>query len=178
MATFAQTPAPQFVQLSGGPILQEKSRKLLETDARHGKVQSLIIPKELQRVLRSSSSVAFPTEHSKVIDGREFAMVVVNQPSSDNPMGYCGAGEEGTLYVLRLHHGKAEVAFSTLVQSCLKNVDLFTDSGNKSPYLAIAWDEKVEGIQIHWMNYERPAPLTRTYHYQGGTFVMDQDPPA
>lgn len=177
VASFAQDTTPQFVQLSDGFILQEKSHKLLETDARHGKVQAQSVPNELRRALKSSSSIAFPTEHSKVIDGREFVMVVVNQSSSDNPTGYCGAGEEGTLYLLRLHGSKAEIAFSTLVQSCLKNIDLLTESGNKSPYLAITWNEEGDGIQIHWLNYSRPAPLTRTYHYQDGTFVADKAPP-
>jgi hypothetical protein len=169
-----QTPAPQFVQLSAGPILQEKAHRLVMTDARHGKLLTLTVPAELRRALMSSSSITFPAAQATVIDGQEFVMVVVNQSSSDNPTGYCGAGEEGTLYVLRLNGNRAEQAYSTLVQSCLKNIDLFTDSGNKSPYLAITWTEDGGGFQIHWLNYTRPAPLTRIYHYKSGTFVADQ----
>jgi hypothetical protein len=170
----AQTPEPQFVQLSTGPILQEKTHQLVITDARHGKLRALTVSKALRRALMSSSSIAFPAARSIVISGQEFIMVVVNQSSSDNPTGYCGAGEEGTLYVLRLNGGRAEQAFSTLVQSCLKNIDLFTDSGNKSPYLAITWTEDEDGFQVHWLNYTKPEPLTRRYHYEQDRFVEDQ----
>ncbi|WP_322035266.1 hypothetical protein [Burkholderia cenocepacia] len=177
VAALAQTPAPQFVQLSAGPIVQEHSHRLVVTDARHGKLRTLEVPGAIRRALVSSSSVAFPAARSSVIDGHEFIMVVVNQSSSDNPTGYCGAGEEGTLYVLRLDGKRAELAYSTLVQSCLKNIDLFTDSGNKSPYLAIAWTDGGDGFWIHWANYAKPEPVTRRYRYANGNFVVDSELP-
>lgn len=171
----AQTPEPQFVQLSKGPIVQEHSHRLVVTDARHGKLQTLEVPGEIRRALVSSSSVAFPAARSSLIDGHEFIMVVINQSSSENPTGYCGAGEEGTLYVLRIDGKRTESVYSTLVQSCLKNIDLFTDSGNKSPYLAIAWTDGGGGFRIHWENYAKPESLTRQYRYANGRFIVDSE---
>ncbi|MBU9676245.1 hypothetical protein KTF37_05235 [Burkholderia multivorans] len=176
-AATAQTPAPQFVQLSTGLIVQEHSHRLVMTDARHGKLRTLEMPGEIRRALMSSSSVAFPAARSSMIDGHEFIMVVINQSSSDNPTGYCGAGEEGTLYVLRLDGKRAEPVYSTLVQSCLKNIDLFTDSGNQSPYLAIAWTDGERGFRIHWANYAKPESLTRQYRYANGRFIVDSELP-
>ncbi|WP_159086715.1 hypothetical protein [Burkholderia sp. NRF60-BP8] len=173
----AQTPEPQFVQLSTGPIVQEHAHRLVVTDARHGKVRTLEVPGAIRRALMASSSVAFPAARSRVIDGHEFLMVVINQSSSDNPMGYCGAGEEGTLYVLRLDGKRAEPIYSTLVQSCIDNIDLFTDSGNKSPYLAIAWTEGGDGFRIRWANYGKPEPLARQYRYTNGNFIVDSELP-
>lgn len=173
----AQTPEPQYVQLSAGPIVQQHAHRLVVTDARHGKLRTLEVPGAIRRALMSSSSVAFPAARSRIIDGHEFLMVVINQSSSDNPTGYCGAGEEGTLHVLRLDGKRAEPVYSTLVQSCIKNIDLFTDSGNKSPYLAIAWTEAGDGFRIHWANYAKPEPLTRQYRYANGTFIVDSELP-
>lgn len=173
----AQTPEPQFVQLSAGPIVQEHSHRLVVTDTRHGKLRTLEVPSAIRRALMASSSVAFPAARSRVIDGHEFVMVVINQSSSDNPTGYCGAGEEGTLYVLRLDGKHAEPVYSTLVQSCLKNIDLYTDSGNKSPYLAIAWTDGGDGFRIHWENYAKPESLTRQYRYANGRFTVDSERP-
>ncbi|WP_175897396.1 hypothetical protein [Burkholderia pseudomultivorans] len=177
VAAIAQTPEPQFVQLRAGPIVQEHSRSLVVTDTQHGKSTTLAVPDVMRRALKSSSSIVFPAGRSRMIEGHEFILVVVNQSSSDNPTGYCGAGDEGTLYVLRLDRKPAVPVYSTLVQSCIENIDLYTDSGNRSPYLAIAWLDHGEGFQIHWSNYTESESLTRQYHYRHGRFVADPQLP-
>ncbi|WP_321783967.1 hypothetical protein [Burkholderia pyrrocinia] len=79
VASFAEAPMPEFVQLSAGSVLKERAHRLIITDVRHGSSRGLIVPGELHRALTSSSSNAFPAEHSRVVDGRDRA--VCGQPA-------------------------------------------------------------------------------------------------
>jgi hypothetical protein len=167
----AETPSPETVNLEGGRVLLQKDRKLVEVDAAHSKEFPLRFPATFKRSVTTASSVAFPADRSRVIDGKEYILVVVNQSSSNNPMGYCGAGEEGTLYVFQIEGNKAEPRFSFPVQSCLKSVALATETGTKSPYLAIAWNDAPIGIKIVWEHDADKGPASQLYRFQGGTFV-------
>jgi hypothetical protein len=167
----AETPSPETVNLEGGRVLLQKDRKLVEVDAAHSKEFPLRFPATFKRSVTTASSVAFPADRSRVIDGKEYILVVVNQSSSNNPMGYCGAGEEGTLYVFQIEGNKAEPRFSLPVQSCLKSVALATETGTKSPYLAIAWNDAPIGIKIVWEHDADKGPASQLYRFQGGTFV-------
>ncbi len=98
-------------------------------------------------------------------------MVVVNQSSSNNPTGFCGSGEEGTLYVLQVKGNVAASKYAMPVQSCLNSVSLDTDVNNRSPYLAIQWLDGSPGFKIAWTNIDDAGPATREYRYNGSTFV-------
>ncbi|CAE6934651.1 hypothetical protein [Paraburkholderia domus] len=171
---FAEMPAPTQVDLARGRRVQQKENRLYEVDASKHKVSVIQLPPAFKRAVATSSSIAFPDDHSRLIEGKEYFLVVVNQSSSSNPTGYCGAGEEGTLYALELRDGAAVPRFSTLVQSCLKDFDLASDSGVKSGYLAIKWKNSPVGIQVHWDIYGNASDVNSFYRYEGGAFVADK----
>jgi hypothetical protein len=170
-STFAEVPSPTQINLAGGRLVQQKDNRLFTVDAARHKVSTIQVPPALKRALKTSSSIAFPVDHSRLIDGNEYVLVVVNQSSSSNPTGFCGAGEEGTLYALELHDGEAVPRFSLPVQSCLKDLDLASDSNQKSGYLAITWTDTPVGIQIRWDIYGDKSDVSRLYKYQNGQFI-------
>jgi hypothetical protein len=171
-ASFAGEPVstPKQVILVAGGAVQQKDGQLYEVDAVKHKVSPVRVPAALARELKNSSSVVFPDDHSRIIDGKEYLLVVVNHPSSSNPAGYCGAGEEGALYVLELNGDAATSRFSLPVRSCLKDYDLANDSGQKSEYSAIKWQNSPVGIKIKWDIYGDASDASRLYIYQGGQF--------
>lgn len=168
---FAKASSPTVIYLSGGRLVQQRDNLLFAADAQKRNVLRVKVPPALGKALKTSSSIVFPADHSRLIDGKEYILVVVNQPSSSNPTGYCGAGEEGVLYVLELHDRTAIPIFSLLVQSCLKDIDLASDSNQKSGYLSIAWQQAPIGISVHWDIYGNASDVSRFYKYQGGRFI-------
>jgi hypothetical protein len=170
-SALAEVPSPTQIELKGGRLVQQKDNRLFMVDAAKHKVLPIKVPPALKRALKTSSSIAFPADHSRLIEGSEYILVVVNQASSSNPMGYCGAGEEGTLYALELHDSAAAPHFSLPVQSCLKDLDLASDSNQKSGYLAITWKDAPIGIQVRWDIYGKASDVSRFYRYQDGQFV-------
>ncbi|AXK61577.1 hypothetical protein [Burkholderia sp. IDO3] len=170
-SAFADTDAPASVRLSSGHELQQDGKRLVEIDAAHHRTSTVRLPTALRRAVASASSIGFPSASSKVIDGKEFVLVVVNQSSSDNPMGYCGAGEEGTLYALQVSGNVATSRYAMPVQSCLNDISLDTDVNNRSPYGAIAWRDDPPGFGIAWTYIGHAGPATREYRYDGATFV-------
>jgi hypothetical protein len=161
---------PTAVELTGGRLFQQAAHRLYEADETRHEVRSVRVPAKLNRSFKSASSIVFPASHSMVIDGKEYVLVVVNQASSSNPTGFCGVGEEGTLYVLELHDLAAAPRFSLPVQSCLKTIDLRSD-GVKSPYTAISWSESPAGVRVSWDLDAKGNDATRTFRYEGGRFV-------
>lgn len=170
-SALAEVPPPTQIDLAGGRLVQQKDSRLFTVDAEKHKVLPIQVPPALRRALKTSSSIAFPADHSRLIDGNEYILVVVNQSSSSNPTGYCGAGEEGTLYALELHDSAAVPRFALPVQSCLKDLDLASDSNQKSGYLAITWKDAPVGIQVRWDVYGDKSDVSRFYKYQGGQFI-------
>jgi len=168
---FAETPAPESVRLANGHEIEWASPKLFEVDAARHKKSALIVPAALRHALRDASSVAFPSDRTKRIDGNDYLLVVVNRSSSSRPTGYCGAGEEGALYVLELHGARAVPRFSLPVQSCIDSVSLDTHDGAQSPYLAIAWRDDPAGIDIRWEYLSHGGAMHRVYRFANGTFV-------
>ncbi|WP_156814577.1 hypothetical protein [Burkholderia lata] len=173
---FAETPAPEAVRLANGHEIEWVRPRLFEVDAARHKKTALIVSAALRRALADASSVAFPSDRSKRIDGKDYLLVVVNRSSSSRPTGYCGAGEEGALYVLELHGAHAVPRFSLPVQSCLDSVSLDTDGGAQSPYLAIAWRDDPVGIDIRWEFLSHGGATHRVYRFVNGTFVETEIP--
>ncbi|WP_230958239.1 hypothetical protein [Burkholderia cepacia] len=173
---FAETPAPESVWLANGHEIEWASPRLFEVDAARHTKSALIVPAALRRALAEASSVAFPSGRSKRIDGNDYLLVVVNRSSSSRPTGYCGAGEEGSLYVLELRGTRAVPRFSLPVQSCLDSVSLETDGGTQSPYLAIAWHDDPAAIDIRWEYVAHGGALHRVYRFVNGTFVEAEVP--
>jgi hypothetical protein len=161
---------PKQVVLVTGNAVQQKNGQLYEVDAVKHKVSPVRVPAALGRELKKSSSIVFPDDHSRVIDGKEYLLVVINHPSGSNPTGYCGAGEEGSLYVLELNGDAAASRFSLPVRSCLKDYDLANDSGQKSEYSAIEWQNSPWGIKVKWDIYGDASDVSRLYIYQSGKF--------
>lgn len=167
-----ETIAPQFVKLADGREIRQEGSKLVNVGATATKVSALRLPIALRHAIADASSIGFPVANSKVINAEEYVLVVVNSPSSSNPMGFCGAGEEGMLYVLRIRGTQADPRFAVPVQSCLKSISLATENNNKSPYLAITWTDAPAGIKIEWQHYGDAGPLTRRYKEVSGRFVQ------
>ncbi|KEZ01522.1 hypothetical protein GQ57_34535 [Burkholderia sp. MSh2] len=132
------------------------------------------LPTALRRAVSSASSIGFPSADSKVVDGKEIVLVVVSQSSSNNPTGYCGAGEESTLYALQIDGNAAVPRYSMPVQSCLHTVSLDTYVNNRSPWLAIEWLDDPLGFKINWSFIDETAHVTRQYRYNGSTFVQSK----
>jgi hypothetical protein len=166
---FSQTAAAESVRLDNGYELTVQKNKLVEIDV-HRRVRAIQVATPLSRLISSSSSVAFPVNHSKIIDDKEYVLVVVNQSSSNNPLGFCGAGEEGTLYVLNLKNIRADNRFDLPIQSCLKSISLSTDTGTKSPYSSIEWSDAPIGIKISWDYYQGIGAISRIYKFTNGKF--------
>ncbi|CAB3773692.1 hypothetical protein BPA30113_05573 [Burkholderia paludis] len=172
----AETPAPESVRLANGRSIEWARPRLIEVDTVRRKTATLVVPAALRRALADASSVAFPSDRSKRIDGNEYVLVVVNRSSSSRPTGYCGAGEEGALYVLELHGARAVTNFSLPVQSCLESVSLETDGGAQSPYLAIAWRDDPVGIDIRWEYLAHGGATHRVYRFVNGAFAEVEAP--
>jgi hypothetical protein len=166
----AEEQTPTAVKLSGGRLFQQSAHRLYEVNATQRDIRPVQIPAGFKHLLANASSIVFPVSHSETIDGREYVLVVVNQASSSNPTGFCGTGEEGTLYILELRGFTAEPRFSLLVQSCLKTIDLSSD-GVKSPYSAISWSESPIGVRVSWETDASGNEATRVFRYQNGKFV-------
>ncbi|ORT80207.1 hypothetical protein B7G54_35250 [Burkholderia puraquae] len=173
---FAETPTPESVRLANGHEIEWASPRLFEVDAARHRKSAVNVPAALRRALADASSVAFPSNRSKQIDGNDYLLVVVNRASNSRPTGYCGAGEEGTLYVLELHGTRAVPRFMLPVQSCVDSVSLETDGGAQSPYLAIAWCDDPAGIDIRWEYLARGGATHRVYRFVNGTFVEAEVP--
>lgn len=162
---------PESVKLNSAFEIRLGWRKLIGFDVNRHKVVALKIPEKFKRLLSDSSSSEFPSEHSKTIDGKEYMLIVVNQDSRPmNRMSYCGAGEEGTLYVLQIQSKTVTPRYSLPVQSCWHNLELDDDIGNRSPYSAIEWTDNPAGFKVTWINRNDDPPV-RTYLYEDGTFV-------
>ncbi|KKL35479.1 hypothetical protein WR30_17350 [Burkholderia contaminans FFH2055] len=174
MNAFAETEAPTSVRLANGLELQQDGKRLVEVDIAHHRSTAVQLPTVLRRAVASASSIGFPSASTKVVDGKELVLVVVNQSSSNNPMGYCGAGEESTLYVLQIKGNVAAPKYSMPVQSCLHSVSLDTDVNNRSPWLAIEWLDDPPGFKVTWTNIDDAGPATREYRYNGSTFVQSK----
>lgn len=169
-SVLAKIPSPTQIDLEAGRLVQQKDNHLFTVDAGKHKVLPVQVPPVLSRALKTASSIGFPADHSRLIDGKEYILVVVNQSSSPNPSGYCGAGEEGTLYALELRGSSAVPRLALPVQSCLKDLDLASDSNQKSEYLAISWKDAPVGIQVRWDVYGDKSDVSRFYQYQDGQF--------
>ncbi|WP_423372579.1 hypothetical protein [Burkholderia sp. LMG 32019] len=173
---FAETPAPESVRLAKGHEIEWTRPGLFEVDAARHRKSALIVPAALRHALRDASSVAFPSDRTKRIDGNDYLLVVVNRSSNIRPTGYCGAGEEGALYVLELHGTRAVPRLLLPVQSCIDSVSLDTHDGAQSPYLAIAWRDDPVGIDIRWEYLSRGGATHRVYRFVNGTFVEAEVP--
>jgi hypothetical protein len=170
MLAIAEEQPPTAVELSGGRLFQQNAHRLYEVNAAQHTVRPLRVSGMFKHSLVSASSIVFPASHSRLIDGKEYVLVVVNQASSSNPTGFCGGGEEGTLYVLELHDVTADLRFALPVQSCLKTIDLSSD-GVKSPYSAISWSDSPIGVRVSWQQDEKGNEATRMFRYENGTFA-------
>jgi hypothetical protein len=68
----AEMPAPAQVDLANGRRVQQKENRLYEVDARKHKVSVIQLPPPLKRAIATSSSIAFPDDHSRLIEGKEY----------------------------------------------------------------------------------------------------------
>ncbi|WP_202755643.1 hypothetical protein [Burkholderia cenocepacia] len=176
VSAFADEQAPTSVRLSSGHQFQqtEDGKRLIEVDAARHRTITVKLPTAFRRAVASSSGIGFPSATSKVVDGKEFVLVVVSQSSSNQPMGFCGAGDESTLYALQVNGNAAAPVYSMPVQSCLHSVSLDDNGGYRSPWLAIEWIENPFGFKITWTNIDDAGNATREYRYNGNTFARSK----
>lgn len=165
----AEESLPHSVQLSDHKILSTKARELDLGDG-HGNATKIRLPAELRKAVSKSSAIIFPEANSRPIDGREFALVVVETPSANEPTRYCGAGVESKLYAIQIDGTSTSIAFSKLIQSCLKNIDLTSD-GVEPSYRSVSWSAHPVGIRISWMYDENGKGSTHIFQYDNGKFV-------
>jgi hypothetical protein len=161
---------PASVGVSGNRVITvlEGHLDVQEQDTRT--IHHIRVPNALQRAIATSSDIIFPESQSLLIDGKEYLLLVINYPSSRASTGYCGAGNEGKLYALQIASKAAEVIFSQLVQSCLKNIEL-ADGGVISPFSSVSWSNAPVGIRIAWMSDPTGQNVARVYKYSHGQFV-------
>jgi hypothetical protein len=146
------------------------SESRLVVEARDRAQSTISIDRSVRDGLRVASSIVFPESRALHAGSSDYFMVAVNRPSAANPQGYCGAGEEGNLYVLKLKQNTANVALSLRLQSCLHNVELASD-GAQSPYKSIKWTSNPPGVRIDWVNNGKGQAVTKTYRLQGSAFI-------
>jgi hypothetical protein len=158
-----------FTALDDGRLITLTGSRLT-AKAQDSAQNAVSIDRSVRDSLRTASSVVFPEGRALHIDDSDYFMLVVNRPSATNPQGYCGAGEEGNLYVLKLKQNVANVALSLRLQSCLQNVELASD-GVQSPYKSIKWTSSPPGVRIDWENDGKGQAVTKTYRLQGSVFV-------
>lgn len=168
-SSMAATPLPPSVALSSQRVISANSHELDITDDRGTPIR-IRVRSKLGKAISNSAEIVFPESNSLLTDGREFVLVIVGEPSSSHPTGYCGAGIESKLYALQIDGESASVAFEKLVQSCLKNIDLTSD-GVVPAYRSVSWSTHPTGIRVRWMNDENGNEATRVFQYRRGQFV-------
>lgn len=155
--------------LDGGRLITLTGNRLI-VKARNRAQHAVSIDQSVRDNLRAASSVVFPEGKALHVDDTDYFMVVVNQPSATNPQGYCGAGEECNLYVLKLKQNAAIVALSLRLQSCLQNVELASD-GVQSPYKSVKWTLSPPGVRINWEDNGKGQAVSKTYRLHGSSFI-------
>ncbi|MCG1042800.1 hypothetical protein KQH60_09730 [Mycetohabitans sp. B8] len=167
-----QYDSPEHVDLRNGSILRYIDNELTILKDNGSQRMVLRTPIFLRKTLLTASSCTFPTTHSRVIDGEEYVLTVINHRSNRRPNQYCSSGNEGVLYVLRIKDDAAEPVFSLLVESCMKGIHLERSATWPSRHIGIDWGINPIGIQIDWSHHEDWVPVTGYFFYCNGKFVQ------
>ena len=64
---FAEIPAPTQIDLASGRRVQQKENRLYEVDASEHKISVIQLPPAFKRAIATSSSIAFPDDHSRLV---------------------------------------------------------------------------------------------------------------
>lgn len=162
---------PRRVQTKNGSIIGiERNAVFIKANDQSAK-RPLDVSRLLRGAIALASNVAFPESATRIIDGKEYLLIVVSLYSRANPGGgQCGAGEESTLYVLQIDDSAGIERFNELVDSCLKSISLHAPD-YRSPFSAIAWREKEEGFDVIGGS-DAVGGTTRHYRMRDGAFVV------
>lgn len=171
-----QYDSPKYVELRDGRVLQYIDNKLIVLNDNGSQRMVLHIPILLRKTLLTASSFTFPTTHSKVIDGEEYVLTVINHRSNRRPNQYCASGDEAVLYMLRIKDGTAEPVFSLLVESCMQDIHLERNPARLSRHIGIDWGINPVGIRIDWSYHGDWVPVTQYFFYCNGEFVRKPCP--
>ena len=161
----------EYVGLRDGRVLQYINNELTVLKDNGSQRMVLQIPVMLRKKLLTASSFTFPTMHSKIIDGEEYVLTVINHRSHRRPNHYCSSGDEGVLYVMRIKDDTAEPVFSLIVESCMKDIHLERSAAQSSRHIGIDWGINPVGIKIDWSYHGDWIPVTRYFFYRNGEFV-------
>ncbi|MEH3021403.1 MAG: hypothetical protein PGN19_01570 [Pseudomonas oryzihabitans] len=106
------------------------------------------------------------TKSTIKIHGKQYIAIITQHPSSENPLGYCGAGNETYLKVYELYKMKFKLSDSMLLESCLKGI-LMTDNHKKiKDRNAVSISGKT--ITIHWEQRDQDVDFTESYSLENG----------
>lgn len=92
----------------------------------------------LQHRIAAADSLLLITTASFPLGTGQGVVAVARVPSSTNPMGYCGAGHEDYLVLIKVTETQLLLLDEHLVQSCVGNLSIETESGDNDPQVAIA----------------------------------------
>ncbi|MFT4247478.1 MAG: hypothetical protein QM581_05475 [Pseudomonas sp.] len=83
----------------------------------------------LQKLLKASETFVLSKKIFNIYDSPAFAIVIRIASAPDKPEGYCGAGYEDYILLIKIDGHVARLQDSLLVQSCLKSISLVSDRG-------------------------------------------------
>ena len=75
------------------------------------------------------------------------------------------------LYVAELGQRMVETRYKSLINSCLKNIELESD-GTASPFKSIAWTSSPAGFRVAWLSDAQGAESVQTYKIDAGKFML------
>ncbi|WP_174363056.1 hypothetical protein [uncultured Caballeronia sp.] len=166
----AMQPLPASVEISDGRTVTVRDNHLYIREKDASTFHAMHLPKSLRHKLENASAFNFPESQSLRVDGKDYFLVIIDHSSGQAPAAYCGAGNEGELYALRISGKLVTVSFSKLVASCLKNIELSSD-GMASPYRSVAWNKMPVGIRVSWASDASGKNVTRFFRFNHGEFV-------
>ena len=168
----AQKDLPQAIVTSNRNLLIFQGHNLYLTSPGKPEAFHVInVSEDLHRAMSTASTVFFPESRSLNFAGKEYVLIIISHPSSSQPQGFCGAGEEDVLYVAELGQRMVETRYKSLINSCLKNIELESD-GTASPFKSIAWTSSPAGFRVAWLSDAQGAESVQTYKIDAGKFML------
>lgn len=101
---------------------------------------------------------------------KQYIAIVTQHPSSENPLGYCGAGNEAFLKIYELYKIKFKLSDSMLVESCLQGIILAEDHKKIKDRNSISISGKT--ITIHWEQRDQDVDFIESYSVENGKLSL------
>jgi len=102
--------------------------------------------------------------------GKQYIAIITQHPSSENPLGYCGAGNETFLKIYELYKMKFKFSDSMLIESCLKGILMAEDYKKIKDRNSISISGKT--ITIHWEQRDQDVDFIESYSLENGKLSL------